>query len=123
MSDSKKRRLESSKNPEVWERWLSELSSSQESAMDEENETEVDEDTDINVNAAEESDHETESELEGSSDDEILSDDSGASHPQNFYLGKDNATKWKKTRPNLQVRIRSHNLIKLLPGTKRKLSA
>ncbi|XP_053956251.1 piggyBac transposable element-derived protein 4-like [Anastrepha ludens] len=117
MSDSKKRQLESSKTPEVWERWLSELSSSEESAMDEENETEVDEDTDINVNAAEESDHETESELEGSSDDEILSDDSGESHPQNFYLGNDNITKRKKTRPNLQVRIRSHNIIKLLPGT------
>ncbi|XP_054746323.1 uncharacterized protein LOC129250750 [Anastrepha obliqua] len=61
MSDCKKRRLESSKNPEVCEKWLSELSSSEESAMDEKNATGVDEDTDINVNAAEESDHETES--------------------------------------------------------------
>lgn len=38
----------------------------------------------------------------------------------NFYLGKDKTSKWIKSRPNLQVTIRSHNITNL-PWPKKKM--
>ncbi|KAF2887901.1 hypothetical protein ILUMI_18272 [Ignelater luminosus] len=59
---AKKQRLQTSKDPEVWIRWYEELSSGEESPLDEEDESEVEEDT------MEKSNHETYSEQEVSSD-------------------------------------------------------
>lgn len=118
MSDPKKRSLQASKDPTDWMKWYEELSSEEESDLDEEDEDELEEDV------VENSDHQTESEQEVSSDDgqSIPDPDISAEEEysnKNVYLGKDKTTKWKKSTPNLQVRVRAHNIIRLLPGPKR----
>ncbi|KAK4887173.1 hypothetical protein RN001_003444 [Aquatica leii] len=110
MSDPKKRRVERSKDPEVWLRWFDDMSSDEDSSI-------IGESDEDEVDAIQRSDHDTESELEVS-DQEALSDDSSEAPLSNFYIGKDKVTKWKKTRPNRQVRVRSHNIVKFSPGTK-----
>lgn len=50
-----------------------------------------------------------------SEEDKAKSDEK---HPTNFYIGKNTVAKWKTSTSNIQVRIHSHNNIKLLPGTK-----
>ncbi|KAK5642186.1 hypothetical protein RI129_008353 [Pyrocoelia pectoralis] len=118
----KKRRVEISRDPEVWKRWFDETSSGEESPINEEGEDEL-ENNDVNADVAEESDHNTESELE-LSEEEVSGSDEGllldveSDRPINFYLRKDKTTKWKKHGSSRQVRIRSHNIIKFLRGTK-----
>nr|CAI5837897.1 unnamed protein product [Callosobruchus analis] len=87
----KKDSTEESRDPEQWMRWFEELSSGNESPI--------------------------KSELEVW-DQETELDSSGEYSSSHFYLGKDKVSKRKKDRPNLQVRVRSHNIIKLFPGTK-----
>ncbi|CAH2006447.1 unnamed protein product [Acanthoscelides obtectus] len=117
MSEFKKPRLESSTDPKMWMKWYEELSSEEECDLDEEDEDEIEEDF------VEKSDHQSESEQDISSDeDQGIPDQDTAAVEENkcggYYLGKDKITKWKKSRSNLQVRVRSHNIIKLLPGPK-----
>ncbi|XP_072388974.1 carotenoid isomerooxygenase isoform X2 [Diabrotica undecimpunctata] len=84
MSDSKKRRTQSSTDPAVWLRWFEEESSGDESPVDENEEDEEEE----NENIVERSDHETDSELELTSDeDESQSDDKQIGDGK-FYKGK-----------------------------------
>ncbi|KAK4885047.1 hypothetical protein RN001_001318 [Aquatica leii] len=110
MSDPKKRRVKRSKNLQVWLRWFDNMSSDEDSSI-------IGESDEDEVDAIQKSDHDTESELEVS-DQEALSDDSREAPLSNFYIGKDKVTKWKKTKPNRQVRVRSHNIVKLSSGTK-----
>lgn len=37
---------------------------------------------------------------------------------QMYFTGKDQKTKWKKQKSNIQVRTRSHNIVTYLPGVK-----
>lgn len=120
MSDPKRSRLEKSSDPEVWLKWFNEISSGEESPLDEVESDETEEDMDV-----ESYHHDTESEQEISEIDEHASERESNSEeetheegPEKFYWGKDKITKWKKDRPNTQVRTRSQNIIKLFPGTK-----
>nr|CAI5855796.1 unnamed protein product [Callosobruchus analis] len=120
MSETTNKRLEQSSDPDVWTKWYNEISSEEESPLDEEDEDGSENDK------LENSDHQTESEQELSSDKDqgIPSPDvypEGELEPNSttFYLGKDKSSKWRKSRDNLQVRVRSHNIIKLLPEPKR----
>ncbi|XP_055912050.1 piggyBac transposable element-derived protein 4-like [Eupeodes corollae] len=92
--------------------WLGDLSSGDESPFDDE-----EEENDVSISEnVEQSEHNTKSEQEWSESDE----DSSLQEQLNerYFIGKDKTTKWKKMRPNLQTRVRSENIIKLLPGTK-----
>ncbi|VEN40135.1 unnamed protein product [Callosobruchus maculatus] len=120
MSEGTKKHLERSTDPEIWMKWYHELSSEEESAMDEEDEDEVEDDN------LEHSEHQTESEQELSSDEDqgtpspdVYPEGELEPNSNTFYLGKDKTTKWRKSRANLQVRVRSHNIMKLFPGLKR----
>ncbi|XP_044766245.1 piggyBac transposable element-derived protein 4-like [Coccinella septempunctata] len=119
MSDAKKRRIQTSKDPEVWQKWFNELPSEFENSSDE-NDYDDEGDDYEDEDAVEESNHDTDSELEVSEDDELLDEEenSSSSHLSGYYIGKDKITKWRKNPPNLQVRLRSHNIVKHLPGTK-----
>lgn len=87
--------------------WFNELSSCDEmSEADDESDNEE-------IDTTQNSDHESESEQD-------ISENENVSDVQNnkFYLGKDKTTKWKKNKPNIQIRVRSHNIITHLPGPK-----
>lgn len=116
MSVPKKRRVSESSDPDIWLRWLEEMSSGEESPIDEDEEDEEKEYEDI----VEKSDHETDSELEVASEGNERSSENTDSEQtnDNFYVGKDKITRWKKSCGNLQVRVRAHNIIKYLPGPK-----
>ncbi|KAK9686616.1 hypothetical protein QE152_g37057 [Popillia japonica] len=68
MSDSKKRRVEESKDPNVLLRWFDEMASEEDSLLDNEEEDEIEQDI------VKKSDHETNSELEFTSDVIEMSD-------------------------------------------------
>ncbi|CAH1972437.1 unnamed protein product [Acanthoscelides obtectus] len=118
MSDSKRRCVERSRDPDVWLRWYEELSSGEESPLDENEEDEEEK----NENIVERSDHETDSEIEFSSDLNKSPSESDGEQTDNggskFYIGKDKTTKWRKECGNVQVRTRAHNNITHLPGSK-----
>jgi len=110
MSSQKKRRVDSTLDPSIVENWLNELSSCDEmSEADDESDNEE-------IDTTQKSDHESESEQDISENEtnENVSDVQN----NNFYLGKDKTTKWKKNKPNMQIRVRSHNIITHLPGPK-----
>nr|CAI5823662.1 unnamed protein product [Callosobruchus analis] len=110
MSDPKRPRVERSTDPSVWMHWYNELSSDGESSVDDEDEDELEEDV------IQHSDHNTDSEEE--IEDNVLGQNTNESSSADFYLGKDKNTKWRRLRPNIQVRTRAHNIVKLLPGPK-----
>lgn len=90
MSNPKKRRVDKSNDPEVWIRWFNELSSGEESPIEDESEDDVG----VEVDVAQKSDLESESELEALDQDEKTSpDDLDEMRPSTFYLGKDKVTK------------------------------
>ncbi|XP_055839580.1 piggyBac transposable element-derived protein 4-like [Episyrphus balteatus] len=91
--------------------WLGDLSSGEESPFSDEEEN-----YDVSMSEdGEQSEHNTETEQEWSESDD---DNSPQESNDRYFIGKDKTTKWKKARPNLQTRVRSENIIKLLPGTK-----
>nr|CAI5855048.1 unnamed protein product [Callosobruchus analis] len=90
--------------------WYNELSSDGESSVDDEDDDELEEDV------IQHSDHNTDSEEE--IEDNDLGQNTNESSSADFYLGKDKNTKWSRLRPNIQVRTRAHNIVKLLPGPK-----
>lgn len=109
MSSPKKRRLDLTLDPTIVENWLNGLSSCDE--MSEANDV-----SDNEENDTEKSDHESDSEQDISENEtnENVTD----IRNNNFYLGKDKTTKWKKNKPNMQIRVRSHNIITHLPRPK-----
>ncbi|CAH1983338.1 unnamed protein product [Acanthoscelides obtectus] len=116
MSDPKRRCVQTSRDPEVWMQWFNEISSGEESPLDEEDSDEKEEDV-----CVESDHHETESEQEipeVDQDEPDWEEETDEGEADTFYWGKDKVTKWKKGRSNTQVRTRSQNIIKLLPGTK-----
>ncbi|CAH2017704.1 unnamed protein product [Acanthoscelides obtectus] len=116
MSDPKRRCVQTSRDPEVWMQWFNEISSGEESPLDEEDSDEKEEDV-----CVESDHHETESEQEipeVDQDEPDWEEETDEGEADIFYWGKDKVTKWKKGRSNTQVRTRSQNIIKLLPGTK-----
>nr|CAI5860047.1 unnamed protein product [Callosobruchus analis] len=64
----------------------------------------------------EQSDHDSNSEQELEDEEDEAEDD--LVNEGNFYLGKDNTTRWRKTVPAKNTRTRAHKIIKHLPGTK-----
>ncbi|CAH2009331.1 unnamed protein product [Acanthoscelides obtectus] len=116
MSDPKRRCVQTSRDPEVWMQWFNEISSGEESPLDEEDSDEKEEDV-----CVESDHHETESEQEipeVDQDEPDWEEETDEGEADTFYWRKDKVTKWKKGRSNTQVRTRSQNIIKLLPGTK-----
>lgn len=109
MSSQKKRRMESTLDPNTVENWLNELSSCDEMS-------EAGDESENEENYTDKSDHDSESEQDISENktNENVSDVQN----NNFYLGKDKTTKWKKNKPNMQIRVRSHNIIAHLPSPK-----
>ncbi|KAK9696009.1 hypothetical protein QE152_g32173 [Popillia japonica] len=96
MSDSKKRRVEESKDPNVLLRWFDEMASEEDSPLDNEEEDEIEQDI------VQKSDHETNSELEFTSDEDesIFKTNGEQVHATEFYIGKDKTTRWKKIAVN-----------------------
>lgn len=78
--------------------------------------SEADDESDNEEMDTKKSDHESESEQDISENEtnENVTDVQN----NNFYLGKDKTTKWKKNKPNMQTRVHSHNIIRHLPGPK-----
>lgn len=107
----KRRKMETSKDPQMWLKWFEELSDN-ESLADDESASEE-------VNHTSGSEHMTESEQEASETEDVVEPtESGndSNRPQNFYIGKDCLTKWRKSHPPTNVRTRAHNIITHLPG-------
>lgn len=109
MSGQKKRRVKSTFDPSIIENWFNKLSSDEMNEVGDESEDEG--------NFTEKSDHDTESEqdiLENETDEKVNDNKNN-----NFYLEKNKISKWKKNKPNSQIRVRSHNIITHLPGPKK----
>lgn len=108
----KRRKMETSKDPQMWLKWFEEASDNESSAGDESDFEEV--------NHTSESEHLTESEQEASETEDVEPTESekDSSQPQNFYIGKDCLTKWRKSHTPTNVRTRAHNIITHLPGPK-----
>lgn len=108
----KKRRVETSSDPNVWMKWLAE---------------EVEDDTSDTVDPEEsdsnEEDHVTESEHDTESEQSADEVETCEGELQNsYYVGKDKITKWSKSCPKKSVRTRSENIIIHLPGPKKHAS-
>ncbi|CAH1995456.1 unnamed protein product [Acanthoscelides obtectus] len=117
MSEQKKRKVETSNDPNVWLKWYHELSDESdlsESSKDED-ESEKEEE-----NILTESEHNTESEQEVAESEEVESDEDVPLVSSSFYIGKDKITKWRKANPPRNVKTRSRNIIIHLPGPKGK---
>lgn len=121
MTEPKKRKVEYSRDPEVWLKWLEEIS---------DEDANIDENIDVSdqeeENVTIESDHQSESEQNISENDLTFSDNEFDSEDHEignirskFYTSKDGQNKWQKTRPPINVRTRSHNIITHLPGPRR----
>lgn len=110
MFSQKKRRVDATIDPSIVEHWLDKLSSCNEmSEADDKSDNEE-------IDTTQKSDHESESEQdisENETNENVIDVQNN-----NFYLGKDKTTKWKKNKPNMQIRVRSHNIITHLPGLK-----
>lgn len=105
MSLTKKRRMEGTNEPDDLLIWFEEILSREEESADADELEEI---------ITTQSDHNSDSEQEASAEDKEEEED----HDENFFVGKDQTTKWKR-RSNLQVRRRAHNIITYLPGPKR----
>lgn len=114
MSDVKKRRIETSRDPAVWLQWYNEMSSEEEAASDDDEMEEASFEMEENI---EESDHESNTEQEVS-EEEMSENEGDENLVDQYYLGKDRITKWSKIKPNAQVRTKSSNIITHLPGPK-----
>lgn len=115
MSQEKRRRVDTSNDPDVWMQWLDEMRSSDESETenDSSSEDEID-DPEVDV----ESDHDSSS-LQDASDSSENSDHEDEPEERNkYFIGKDKTTKWRKETPNIHIRTRAHNIITHLPGSK-----
>lgn len=111
MSQGTKRKLnETSRDPNVWMQWFNEITSDESEPEDESDQSEIDE-----VN---ESVHESSSEEEENEDSSENETDDVHMEDVQYYLGKDNKTKWRKKTPNVQIRTRAHNIVTHLPGSK-----
>lgn len=114
--NDKRRKMETSKDPQVWLKWFEELS---------DNDIPEDESDFEEVDHTSDSEHVTESEQEASETEEAAAADpiqnrNDSNQPHNFYVGKDCLTKWRKSHPHPNVRTRAHNIIIHLPGPKNK---
>lgn len=77
-------------------------------------EIEWDDDEDL-----EEEDHLEERDEDSDTEQDVSDiDEESPSSPGTFYLGKDKSSKWRKQVPTKNVRTRSENLVKHLPGPK-----
>ncbi|CAH1979567.1 unnamed protein product [Acanthoscelides obtectus] len=117
MSEQKKRKVETSNDPNVWLKWYHELrdeSDLSESSKDEDESDKKEE------NILTESEHNTESEQEVAESEEVESDEDVSLDSSSFYIGKDKITKWRIANPPRNVKTRSHNITIHLPGPKGK---
>ncbi|CAH1984345.1 unnamed protein product [Acanthoscelides obtectus] len=115
MSEQKKRKVETSNDPNVWLKWYHELSDESDLSESSKDEDESDKEEE---NILTESEHNTESEQEASESEEVESDEDVPLDSSSFYIGKDKITKWSKANPPRNVKTRSHNIIIHLPGPK-----
>lgn len=89
MSDQKKRRVDSTRDPEMWKRWFDEMSSGEESPVDEEDKDKIENDVGVGEGVADSSsDHNTKSELDVSEREVSDHGEKTKSVPQTFILGK-----------------------------------
>ncbi|CAH1990806.1 unnamed protein product [Acanthoscelides obtectus] len=117
MSEQKKRKVETSNDPNVWLKWYHELSDESDLSESSKDEDESDKEEE---NILTESEHNTESEQEVAESEEVESDEDVPLDSSSFYIGKDKITKWRKANPPRNVKTRSHNIIIHLPGPKGK---
>ncbi|XP_055838818.1 piggyBac transposable element-derived protein 4-like [Episyrphus balteatus] len=59
-----------------------------------------------------------EADIDTEQDDDSESDAEVAENSADYYIGKDNHTKWKKNRPSMKVRRHNRNIVTQLPGVK-----
>lgn len=106
-------------------RWLEELSSGEETPIEEDSNWE---DMDPEDAAPQEADRPAEavssmdimeqgSNKEGDTSSEVVSEED-LSGTLDYFIGKDKKTKWSKRKPRAQVRVHSHNIVKRFPGVK-----
>ena len=101
---------ERSSDPQVWMQWLEEISG--------ENDQEEDQDLSDAETVADD-DENDEQEIQHSSDEEQIDCNTAPDfEDDSFFLGKNKITKWYKTPPRPNVKLRSRNIITRLPGTK-----
>ncbi|CAH1974986.1 unnamed protein product [Acanthoscelides obtectus] len=112
MSEQKKRKVETSNDPNVWLKWYHELSDESDLSESSKDEDESDKEEE---NILTESEHNTESEQEVAESEEVESDEDVPLDSSSFYIGKDKITKWRKANPPRNVKTRSH--VKNLQGT------
>ncbi|CAH2001451.1 unnamed protein product [Acanthoscelides obtectus] len=117
MSEQKKRKVETSNDPNVWLKWYHELSDESDLSEISKDEDESDKEEE---NILTESEHNTESEQEVAESEEVESDEDVPLDSSSFYIGKDKITKWRKANLPRNVKTRSHNIIIYLPGPKGK---
>lgn len=102
------------KDPEIWGRWLEEILSEEDCTTDEE-----DDGIEPMLTDVDEMELDPGTEESSSDEEEMLPEEhSHGITSSEFFRGKDKTTKWRKTKGRQQVRARSHNIIKLFPGTK-----
>ncbi|KAI4458070.1 hypothetical protein MML48_7g00011771 [Holotrichia oblita] len=117
MSQAKRKRAETSRDPNIWLQWLNELSDEEKDYDDESDDEEEHENKDKT------SEHDSDSLQEFSETEEHLSDEEeeGVHQNNNYFVAVDKKNngeiKWSKEVPN-PTRTRSHNIILHLPGSK-----
>lgn len=111
MAINKRRKVLRDWDPDVKLQWFDDSSEE-----DEQNVIEDDDEADEDFVIV--SDHDSLSEQEISDSGEREFDDDRDNTTENYYLGKNGEKKWRKKRPPLNVRTRSHNIITHLPGPK-----
>lgn len=117
MSEAKRTRVETSRDPNIWLQWLNELSDEEKDYDD------ASEDEEQHENQDEASEHNSETPQELSETEEDLSNEyeEGVHQNNNYFVAVDKKNnreiKWSKQVPN-PTRTRSHNIIIHLPGTK-----
>ncbi|KAI4469607.1 homeobox-like domain superfamily [Holotrichia oblita] len=117
MSQAKRKRAETSRDPNIWLQWLNELSDEEKDYDDESDDEEEHENQDKT------SEHDSDSLQECSETEEHLSDEEeeGVHQNNNYFVAVDKKNngeiKWSKEVPN-PTRTRSHNIILHLPGSK-----
>lgn len=107
MSQKKKQKTGSSSDENQWLEWLHELSEEELSDI-------ADSDEEDSVN---ESEHDSSTEQEAS-ENELSEEEEIATNEDDYYVGKDGITKWRKNKFPANVRTRSCNIITHLPGPK-----